>query len=171
VRPHRIAAGRRLRSGGRPSVARSSAVAAALVTTAALTLAGCSGSPAPGARLSVRSAYMPQPVSADLAAGFLTIVNDGSKNAELTSVTTDAAHQVSVHRTVGGRMLEATHLDVPAHGRLVLESGGNHLMFEQLGHRFTQGETVSVRLHFAASAPVTVKMPVKASTYRPETGS
>jgi copper(I)-binding protein len=145
---------------GRPALA-----AATLI--GALALTGCGGSDGSSAAdLSVGAAYIPQPVSATMAAGFLTITNKGDGKDELTSVTSPAG-QVTVHETVGGAMRKADRLPVPAHGELVLESGGNHLMFEKLTRRFEEGETVSVELHFAHSGPVTVEMPVKAATYRP----
>ncbi|MET7679494.1 copper chaperone PCu(A)C [Streptomyces sp. NPDC005423] len=134
----------------------------------ALVLAGCGGSGGSKARLSVSSAYMPQPVS-EMAAGFLDIANKGGAKDELTSVTSDMG-PVSVHETVGQSMEEVTSLDVPAHGRLVFKSGGNHLMFDKLKRRPKQGETVTVKLHFAKSGAITVEMPVKSATYNPATG-
>ncbi|MDT6986409.1 copper chaperone PCu(A)C [Streptomyces lusitanus] len=142
---------------------------AALAVAGALALAGCGGSDDGSARLSVGSAYMPQPVS-DMAAGFLTITNDGDAADRLTSVSSDVAGQVTVHETVDGAMQEVETLDIPAHGSLVLESGGNHLMFEQLRREPKQGQKVSVELRFAHSDPVTVEIPVKPATYRPTTG-
>ncbi|MEU2224380.1 copper chaperone PCu(A)C [Streptomyces sp. NPDC018347] len=140
--------------------------------TGALALAGCSGSggEADRAALSVSSSYMPQPVSADMAAGFLTITNEGGARDELTSVTSDAAGQVTMHSTVGGAMAEKSSFDIPAHGRLVFRSGGNHLMFEGLKRAPKQGQTVTVKLTFAQSGPLTVEMPVKSATYNPSTG-
>ncbi|MFD9000688.1 copper chaperone PCu(A)C [Streptomyces sp. NPDC059582] len=152
------------------------AVATTAVTVAALALTGCGGSDsdaasgASGAELSVSSAYMPQPVSDSMAAGFLTIANEGATKDELTSVTSDAAGSVTVHETVGTSMEEVASLDVPAHGRLVFKSGGNHLMFEKLKRKPMQGEKVTVELHFAESRPVTVEIPVKSATYNPKTG-
>ncbi|GGV76178.1 copper chaperone PCu(A)C [Streptomyces griseoloalbus] len=148
--------------------------AAAVIAAGALTLAGCGGSDGSGsgggeAELSVGSAYIPQPVS-DMAAGFLTITNEGDAADRLTSVSSDVAGQVSVHETVDGAMQEVEALDIPAHGSLVLESGGNHLMFEQLKRKPKQGQTVSVELRFAHSDPVTVEIPVKSATYTPKTG-
>ncbi|MFE0820396.1 copper chaperone PCu(A)C [Streptomyces sp. NPDC058794] len=152
--------------GGRPALA-------AVAVGGALVLAGCGGSGSDssgsGAELSVGAAYIPQPVSDSMAAGFLTITNKGDAEDELTSVTSDAG-DVTVHETVDGAMKEVDRLPIPAHGELVLESGGNHLMFEKLTQRLEQGETVSVELRFAHSDPVTVKLPVKAATYRPTTG-
>ncbi|WP_369390451.1 copper chaperone PCu(A)C [Streptomyces sp. CG1] len=150
--------------------------AAALAGT--LALAGCSdsgsksgsGSGSGKAALSVSGAYIPQPVSADMAAGFLTITNKGGAKDELTSVTSDAAGQVTMHSTMGGAMQEQSSFAIPAHGQLVFKSGGNHLMFEKLKRQPKQGQTVTVRLTFATSGPLTVEMPVKSATYNPSTG-
>ncbi|MBX9397941.1 copper chaperone PCu(A)C [Streptomyces sp. TRM72054] len=153
---------------------RRTAVTAALLT-GALALAGCGSDSAADskadakAELSVSAAYMPQPVSDSMAAGFLTIANKGGTADELTSVTSDIG-EVTVHETVDSAMQEVKELPVPAHGELVLKSGGSHLMFEKLKRKPKQGETVSVELHFAQSDPVTVKMPVKSVTYTPGSG-
>ncbi|RSN56711.1 hypothetical protein DMH12_13790 [Streptomyces sp. WAC 04229] len=147
---------------------------AALAVIGTLALAGCGGadsgaSGASGAELSVGAAYIPQPVSASMAAGFLTITNEGDSDDELTSVTSGAG-DVTVHETVDGTMKEVDRLKIPAHGQLVFRSGGNHLMFEKLKQQPKQGQTVTVELHFAQSDPVTVKVPVKAATYQPADG-
>jgi copper(I)-binding protein len=140
----------------------------AVFLVGALALTGC-GAEDSGPELSVSAAYIPQPVSDDMAAGFLTITNKGGTKAELTSVTSDIG-EVTVHETVDSSMQEVKSLDVPADGQLVFKSGGNHLMFEKLKRKPKQGETVSVELHFAKSDPVTVEMPVKSATYTPKTG-
>ncbi|KFG02181.1 hypothetical protein IQ62_02970 [Streptomyces scabiei] len=148
-----------------------------LVTTAVLVLAGCgssdsssSASSSSAAKLSVKSAYMPQPVTDSLAAGYLVIENDGGAADELTSVTSDIARDVTVHETTGQSMQEVTGLKVPADGELVLKSGGNHLMFENLKRKPKEGETVSLRLYFTKSEAITVEMPVKSATYQPTSG-
>lgn len=147
--------------------------ASVAVLAAALVLAGCSGSSdaseSSGSRLSVSGAYIPQPVSADMAAGFLTISNPGGTKDELTSVTSGDG-DVTLHETTGGAMEQVSRLPVPAHGQLVFKSGANHLMFDKLKRKPTQGDTVTVELHFAKSDPVVVKMPVKSATYIPKTG-
>lgn len=148
-------------------------VGSVLVTAAALVLAGCGSdgsSPSGAAKLSVKSAYMPQPVTDSLAAGYLVIENDGGKADELTSVTSDIARDVTVHETTGQSMQEVTGLKVPADGELVLKSGGNHLMFENLKRKPKEGETVSLRLNFTKSKAITVEMPVKSATYQPTSG-
>jgi copper(I)-binding protein len=147
-----------------------------IAMTGALALAGCGGSGASGssgssgAELSVGASYMPQPVSADMAAGFLTITNKGDTKDELTSVTSSSAGEITMHETNGGAMEEVDSFAVPAHGQLVFKSGGNHLMFEKLKHRPEQGDTITLKLKFAESGPLTVEMPVKSATYNPSTG-
>ncbi|WP_328748665.1 copper chaperone PCu(A)C [Streptomyces sp. NBC_00285] len=148
----------------------SRSLATITVLTGALLLAGCSDSAgSDDARLSVSGAYIPQPVSADMAAGFLTISNSGAAKDELTSVTSGDG-DVTLHETTGGAMEQVSRLPVPAHGQLVFKSGANHLMFDKLKRKPTLGDTVTVELHFAQSDPVVVKMPVKSATYIPKTG-
>ncbi|MFI7499481.1 copper chaperone PCu(A)C [Streptomyces sp. NPDC049687] len=149
--------------------ARHLAVRIALVTGALLP-AGCGWGSDGKAELSVESAYIPQPVSDTMAAGFLTIVNKGGAKDELTSVTSAVAGSVTLHETVGSSMEEVTSLEVPAHGQLVFKSGGNHLMFEKLKSKPVRGEKVAVELHFAESGTVEVEIPVESATYNPKTG-
>ncbi|MFE7836247.1 copper chaperone PCu(A)C [Streptomyces sp. NPDC057474] len=147
-----------------------------LITAAALVLTACgssdssSSAASSAAKLSVKSAYMPQPVTDSLAAGFLVIENDGGTTDELTSVTSDIAQDVTVHETTGQSMQEVAGLKVPADGELVLKSGGNHLMFENLKRKPKEGETVALRLNFTKSEAITVEMPVKSATYQPTSG-
>ncbi|MBQ0847738.1 copper chaperone PCu(A)C [Streptomyces sp. BH-SS-21] len=151
---------------------RRTASAAALVAAAALILSGCGdsdsgGSGGSGSGLSVGSAYMPQPVSDSMAAGFLVIANDGGAADRLSSVTSDVAGEVTIHTTVGQSMEQVKDLDIPAHGKLVLASGGDHLMFEKLKRKPKEGDTVSLELRFTKSDPIKVEMPVKSATYQP----
>ncbi|MPY38849.1 copper chaperone PCu(A)C [Streptomyces phyllanthi] len=140
--------------------------------TCALVLAGCGGGDTDGDQgsgLRIRSAYMPQPVTAAMAAGYLVIENDSDQPDTLRSVSSDIAQEVTLHKTSGQTMESAGGDDraIPARGRLVMESGGMHLMFEKLKRKPKEGETVSVELHFGKTDPITVKMPVKPATYRP----
>jgi copper(I)-binding protein len=155
---------------------RPAVLTAATALAGALALAGCSdsgsgsGSGSSKAELSVSGPYIPQPVSADMAAGFLTITNKGGAQDELTGVTSDVAGEITMHSTMGGAMQEKSSFAIPAHGQLVFKSGGNHLMFEKLKHQPKQGQTVTVKLTFAKSGSLTVEMPVKSATYNPSTG-
>ncbi|OIJ92102.1 hypothetical protein BIV24_14635 [Streptomyces colonosanans] len=142
------------------------------MTAAGLVLAGCGGaggSSSDKPELKITGAYMPVPVSSDMAGGFLTVTNSGSADT-LTSVTSSLAKDITMHSTKGGAMHEEKSFAVPANGTLDLARGGNHLMFDMLTHKPKQGERVSIQLHFAKSGTITIDMPVKSATYTPKTG-
>ncbi|MFD4525097.1 copper chaperone PCu(A)C [Streptomyces sp. NPDC058470] len=146
---------------------------AAVLTLAALALAGCgadsSASTSARPELKVTGAYMPTPSMDTMAAGFFTVTNSGGADT-LTSVTSDLSDDVTLHSTRDGTMEEETSFAVPADGTLDFASGSNHLMFEKLTHRPKQGEKVSVELHFAKSGTLKISMPVQSATYNPKTG-
>ncbi|GAA4240306.1 copper chaperone PCu(A)C [Actinomadura meridiana] len=120
-------------------------------------------------RLAVTGAYVPEPPMADMAAGYLTVVNTGRGADTLTAVTSDIATDVSLHTTTAkGAMSPVVAMTVPAHGRLVLRTGGNHLMLMGLKRKPRTGDTVTFVLRFTTSAPVTVRAPVRPAGYRPE---
>ncbi|MFD5735207.1 copper chaperone PCu(A)C [Streptomyces sioyaensis] len=144
---------------------RRTTLAAALTLTTGLVLAGC-GDSAP--KLKVADAYMPQPVTQDMAGAYFTVKNSGTAADKLTSVTSDLAKDISLHKTVGTKMEQVNSLSVPAGGELVLGRGGNHLMFMGLKKKPAEGDMVTLQLHFATAKPITVEVPVKAVTYAPK---
>ncbi|WP_207938582.1 copper chaperone PCu(A)C [Actinomadura darangshiensis] len=122
-----------------------------------------------GPRLAVTGAYVPEPPMADMAAGYFTVVNTGTGADRLTGVTSDIATDVSLHTTTAnGAMSAVKAMAVPAHGRLVLRTGGHHLMLMGLRRKPKTGDTVTFTLRFATSSPITVRAPVRPATYRPE---
>ncbi|MHA4813732.1 copper chaperone PCu(A)C [Streptomyces aculeolatus] len=167
--------------------ARRGAVVTAAALSLALGLAACSGEdsgtrtkaesgdgdggsgagPGSGPRLRAEAGFVPQPVMKDLAAGYLTVRNDGAADDRLTGVSTDLADDVTMHVTEGERMRAVDGLDVPAGGELTLARGGSHLMLEKLDRKPEVGEKVSFVLHFAESEPIEVEVPVQPTTYRP----
>ncbi|MFE0186969.1 copper chaperone PCu(A)C [Streptomyces sp. NPDC058989] len=145
---------------------RRTTLAAALALTASLALAGCdTGQPDP--QMTAEGAYMPQPVTQDMAGGFLTIKNGGAAD-KLTAVTTDQAKDVTIHKTVGNKMEQVKSLPIPAGGELRLERGGNHLMLMGLKYKPTKGDVIRVQLQFAHAEPVNVDLQVKAADYQPK---
>ncbi|MDF3290857.1 copper chaperone PCu(A)C [Streptomyces silvisoli] len=118
--------------------------------------------------LKVSGGYVPQPAMDDMAAGYFTVDNTGGAGDQLTGVTSDVASDVTMHRTESDMMQEVKSFTVPAHGRLVLSTGGNHLMLMGLRKKPTVGGKVSFTLRFAKSAPITVTVPVEPATYRPK---
>lgn len=146
---------------------RRTTLAAALALTAGLALAGCgAGDTAP--RLKVADAYMPQPVTQDMAGAFFTVKNSGGTADKLTSVTSDLAKDITLHKTVGNKMEQVNSLAIPAGGELTLDRGGNHLMFMGLKNKPAEGDKVTIELHFATAEPIKVEVPVKAVNYEPK---
>ncbi|WP_327324699.1 copper chaperone PCu(A)C [Streptomyces sp. NBC_01210] len=147
-------------------MSRRSTLAGVIALSAGLALAGCSSDGAP--ELKVNGAFMPQPVSDDMAAGFLTVHNSGGTADKLTSVTSDLSDDITIHESKDQRMQEVKTFDVPADGELNLERGGNHIMFMKLKQQPKQGEKVTLELRFEKSGPIKVELPVKEPTYSPK---
>lgn len=141
------------------------AAVTAVALGAGLALAGCSAGDGP--ELKVSGAFMPQPVG-DMAAGFLTVENDGDGADELTSVTSTISDDITIHETKNQKMREVKSFGIPAGGELDLERGGSHIMFMALKQQPKQGDTVSIELYFEKSDPIKVELPVKETTHNPQ---
>lgn len=118
------------------------------------------------ARISVADSYIPLPPAGGMAAGYLTVRNDGGRD-ELLKVTSPAAGSVTMHRSTESSMEQVDSLDVPAHGALKLARGGNHLMIMGWQKAPAIGDELELDLTFSKSGTITVKVPVKELTYRP----
>jgi len=85
-------------------------------------------------------------------AGYLVIRNHGRHPDRLLSAATDAAGSVEVHRTVMEgdimRMRPVSDLPIPAGGSVVFEPGGLHLMLRDLRRTLSDGEHLTLMLHF-----------------------
>jgi copper(I)-binding protein len=149
-------------------VRRRSTPAAVLALSAGLALAGCSSGADSGAELKAGGGYVPQPVTADMASGYLVVKNTGDTADKLTSVTSDISDDVTLHKTVGSTMRPVESFEVPANGELELGRGGSHLMLMKLKHKPTKGEKVSLELRFATTDPIKLDVPVEAANYTPK---
>lgn len=149
---------------------RSAVVAFAVVAVGATAVGGCSAqSSAARPELKVTGGYVPQPPLSDMAAGYFTVRNTGKAADKLTSVTSDAASDVTLMTTTSnGVMRGVTGLSIPAGGRLVLGVGHDHLMLMGLKGKPTVGQKVSFQLRFATSSPITVRVPVEPAAYQPK---
>ncbi|MGP9019733.1 copper chaperone PCu(A)C [Streptomyces sp. BR1] len=148
---------------------RRTTLVAAIALTVGLALTGCSSDSSDSKpSLKVSQAFMPEPVSADMAGGFLVVKNDSKTADKLTKVTSDISDDVTIHETKNQKMQEVKSFDIPANGQLNLERGGSHIMFMALKKKPKQGEKVSIELHFEKADPVKVELPVKETTYNPK---
>jgi copper(I)-binding protein len=167
---------------------------AAVLVTMGAAVAGCgSSSSGPGASsasmldmmggratvgdLAITGAYIPDPATPSTVAAYFTVANSGSQPDRLKSVSTTAFKSATVHRyqKVSGGAEEMVPLTagavVPAHGRLVLKPGADHVMLMRPAHPLRQGQTEDLTLVFAHAGTVTVKVPVVADTGLPSSGS
>ncbi len=103
------------------------------------------------AEIAVEGAWvrMPPPV-ADTAAGYMTIRNSGNHDVEITGITCNVAkspefHSMSMHGDMM-HMMKMEKVVVPAHGELHFESGGNHLMLQELTGELHAGDHVMMTL-------------------------
>ncbi|MEU8923466.1 copper chaperone PCu(A)C [Kitasatospora sp. NPDC048545] len=144
-------------------------VATALGGGAVLAACGSGGQDGAGsgpARLSVADSYIPLPPAGGMAAGYLTVRNDGGRD-QLVGVTSPGAESVTMHRSTPSSMEQVASLDVPAHGALQFARGGTHLMIMGWQKAPVLGDELELDLTFAKSGTISVKVPVKELTYRP----
>ncbi|MER7579758.1 copper chaperone PCu(A)C [Kitasatospora sp. NPDC097691] len=118
------------------------------------------------ARLSVADSYIPLPPAGGMAAGYLTVRNDGGQD-QLVKVTSPGAESVTMHRSTPSSMEQVDSLNVPAHGALQFARGGTHLMIMGWQKAPALGDELELDLTFAKSGTISVKVPVKELTYRP----
>ena len=145
---------------------RRTTLAAALALTAGLALSAC-GAGDEGPHFQVDGAYMPQPVTQDMAGAFFTVKYYGAAD-KIVGVTSDLAKDVSMHKTVGNKMEQVTSLPISAGGELRFARGGTHLMFMGLKYKPAKGDSIGVTLRFAHAEPVKVAVPVRAVNYQPK---
>ena len=105
------------------------------------------------------------PPNSDATAAFMTLVNDSDKPVRLVGGSTPfagmAGPMVTTHEEHDGKMAmgmkDAPALEVPAHGKLELKPGGDHLMLMELKSVPKEGETVTLTLRFEP-APAELKV-------------
>ncbi|MEK2491387.1 copper chaperone PCu(A)C [Kitasatospora purpeofusca] len=119
------------------------------------------------ARLSVADSYIPMPPAGGMAAGYLTVRNEGGEGDELVKVSSPGASSVTMHRSTASTMEQVEKLDVPAHGALQLARGGTHLMIMGWQKAPVLGDELELDLTFTRTGTISVKVPVKELTYRP----
>ncbi|MFE2105684.1 copper chaperone PCu(A)C [Kitasatospora sp. NPDC059463] len=129
--------------------------------------AGAGASASGAARLSVADSYIPMPPAGGMAAGYLTVRNDGGQGDALVKVSSPGASSVTMHRSTASSMEQVDTLDVPAHGALELARGGAHLMIMGWQKAPALGDELELDLTFARTGTISVKVPVKELTYRP----
>ena len=135
-----------------------------LVVACAVAVAACSGQPqSGGATIAVADPYAAEPVSLDVAAVYLTIVNTGEEPDTLLGARTPIAAKVDLHRMTGmgaGQMRPVHAAEIPARGQLRLRPGALHLMLMDLTTRPHVGDTIDLALELQHAGIISVRAPV-----------
>lgn len=101
--------------------------------------------------------------AAPVAAGYLTIKNNGSQADRLLSVSSGFSEKQQIHTMtlIEGvmRMRPLKEgIEIPAGGEVSLQKGGNHLMFMKLSEQMQAGELRDVVLSFEKAGELKVGM-------------
>ncbi len=150
-----------------------------IVSLSALALAGCASPGATSAApdsgpghathvqdvVTVSDAWV-KAADEGMTAGFGIIANHGDTALTLVSASSTAAEMIELHETVssGGQMAMQEvegGFSIPAGGELVLEPGGDHLMFMGLPAPLRAGEEAAITLRFSDGTTLEVVAPVK----------
>jgi copper(I)-binding protein len=103
-------------------------------------------------------------VSASTGGAFLTIVNKGSTDDRLLSISTPAAGKAELHRTENdngvAKMTPIDALEVKAGHRIALAPGGYHIMLMGLKAPLKEGESFPLTLTFDKAGTIDVMVKV-----------
>jgi len=106
------------------------------------------------------------PPGAQVAGGYMSIVNRGNAPDTLLGASSPAAARVETHvHIMEGdvmKMRQVPGYEIPANGRFELKPGGAHLMFRHIKRPFKEGEKVRVKLRFRRAGEIEVDFPVAA---------
>lgn len=114
-------------------------------------------------RISVSGVYVRAPVPpTKIAAAYFTVYNTTDKADRLISIETGAGATAVLHKVNPDGTMSASPSGavIPAHGSLVLTTGKNHVMIENLFGQLVAGQTVNVELDFRNAGPVNLVAPV-----------
>lgn len=105
------------------------------------------------------------PGGAQVAGGYLSVLNRGTTPDRLTGGSFEAADRFEMHdmTTENGvmKMRPVGPLDIPPGGTLTLSPGGRHIMFTGLKHGLKTGESVAGTLTFEHAGTVPVRFTVE----------
>lgn len=98
-----------------------------------------------------------------MSGAFGTLRNTGDADVHITGITSPVSTRVEMHETVpggSGMMMQekAGGFVIPAGGDLVLEPGGDHIMFMGLTEPVTTGQNVPLELTLDGGAEVEISV-------------
>ena len=107
------------------------------------------------------------PMAADVAAGFMTITNNGKEDDRLVKATSEISSSAQIHdMKMSGDVMKMVELPdglvIPAGGTVKLKPKSLHIMFMGLKRQVTEGEEFTGTLTFEKAGTVTVDYEVAA---------
>lgn len=114
------------------------------------------------------------PQGAAVAAGYLSVTNNGSTPDRLVSVTAEIAERAEIHEmsvdSAGVMKMQALPdgLDIPAAGKVELKPGSFHIMFLGLKNPVKQGDMFKGTLTFEKAGTVAVEFKAEAMSGQTE---
>ena len=140
---------------------------AALLLTPAPVCSAASSQATQAQEVQIRAAWIRWLPGGVPLAGYATLANGSDQPLVLTSATSPAFHDVSLHQTLqsGGtvRMSPLERVSIAPHTTLDFEARGIHLMLMQPGATLDRHGQVPVTLHFADDSSLTIQFQVRAS--------
>jgi hypothetical protein len=102
---------------------------------------------------------------APVGSAYLTIVNHGTSDDRLVSVTAPVGHEVQIHEmTVSDGVMTMRELSeglpVPQGETVRLEPGGKHLMIMGLAGPLEKGQSLELTLHFESAGEVVIRFDI-----------
>jgi len=116
--------------------------------------------------MTVTGAFMPAPPKgAPTAAAYMSIANSG--DADTLAGATSPVGALGLHQmTQKGSVMEMAPVEgglaIPTHGSVSLNPMSYHLMITGMSQQFSQGECVSMTLHFAKAGDLAIELNVGA---------
>ena len=103
--------------------------------------------------------------AARVGAAFMVIRNTGNEDDRLIAASSDAAKRIELHTHVitdgVAKMMEVEGgFVVPAHGEVLLQRGGYHVMMMGLTAPFVQGEALTLDLVFEKAGEMQLVVPI-----------
>jgi periplasmic copper chaperone A len=141
--------------------------AALLLTSPPAWSAAASGSVTQAQAVQIKSAWIRWLPGGVPLAGYATLANVSDQPSVLTSATSVAFQDLSLHQTLqtGGRvrMSPLERISIAPHGTLDFEARGIHLMLMQPRETLDPHGQLPITLHFADGSSTTVQFQVRSS--------
>ena len=138
-----------------------------LFTSPTARLAAAAGSATQAEAVQIKSAWIRWLPGGLPLAGYATLANVSDQPLVLTSATSAAFQDVSLHQTLqtGGsvRMSPLERVSIAPHSTLDFESRGIHLMLMQPRETLDPHGQMPITLHFADGSSVTIQFQVRSS--------